>query len=1289
MPPRKKITQTQEITQIIDSNAIIKEKKPRKSTKKVDISVKTEILENKEVEEVKEVKVNSGKKIMKNELLKEIETHKHLNEDARVFLISFFKNYKEDFIYEENYNQLINNIIGAQENKNKILHYLNELNKRREIINEHKNNKYRFYKKKASQPILSGSQKQYFIHHSYKQNEAESQHHNPLFKNLAIKEAELQANKVIQELEENIDVMELLQNNQVNEEDSDQVNEEDSDENKRGHFLTHDEILHFLVKNNDSSESILNSDNNNHNNIMNFSQLPTVQEKKAIFNCALQIENDDNTKDTTCLTPRKGAASSRESSIMRFVEEESVKNASINDILSLYLYKVYLEKEKEEKEKEKINHNEHNMKSILPNDNKSEYFYSYFVIELNNKVVKLAPYVVKIDKYLNFKNKIFENSGFIKYRNRFELPENNHIELDKNLIKSVNERSDYTANEDFLISAFLTHFRNQYIHFSKRVDNEKLNVLFNDVSLYESIMNNSILDLIQFEKSENKDYILNNFLKLFDMIDDDQIYFNMIDIGYVQQFYNFYLELYGEKNIKSIHFLWDYNKDTLAHLDKSENKENNVKNMLCVVNPSVKNVRKDCDFKNSLIGFHNLEKYLFDENEIQYVKDMFPYKLENCLSYSFSNHKNMDSILALFDISYDSRIKKTNIISMMGDKEEEQNNKPIEENDLWAIFNNSFFEKYGSYLHHNFLYKLQNKHESIFGPKVVNKFLPKRDNTNYINTIEKQKNEYNDNLSNIIDFDINDFDKEHFINNLHFLQIFTLEQFKFYIQSIKKSFLVNDLYNKYLSKDILDNDDFIQLLYTIVQKIDIDYIKREHNIYLLVIHLLKTFILEEEIHHTTENVKEVNNIILQLNTNEQSEKRNIHKDIKNICNYMKSSKNEGTSGLIQLTNDESVNNILLELNNGNSTLPAESFKDIYMNHGTNYCAYSNTPQNIVNKYSYIEEKPDPMLFITATKELLFNIKREYSPVSHHFDDETREKMKREKDGLKKTIFIFYHKVNKNCNVFQYELSQDISNILNKTIYDYFDIFYGNEFVFIEALKEDSIDVEFVNIYNDFNGKYFLNRNEVNEYYKLISKRYKKEVVIQKSEVVLSVEEYCKIIRKYYNIDTNVDNRIRSTELSTKLIDIINQDIENKHQYINEDHFISKFSEIVSELGLSKKRYASGNYYYGISQKVIGNNNILKLLNVEKIPDGIENYDNDILNVISKMESELNALKNKFKNKPEKEKETIYSKNNEIKLLSNNESEKIHLNKGYFLPRKINPNVIIKPINPNSIVKPFC
>jgi hypothetical protein len=134
---------------------------------------------------------------------------------------------------------------------------------------------------------------------------------------------------------------------------------------------------------------------------------------------------------------------------------------------------------------------------------------------------------------------------------------------------------------------------------------------------------------------------------------------------------------------------------------------------------------------------------------------------------------------------------------------------------------------------------------------------------------------------------------------------------------------------------------------------------------------------------------------------------------------------------------------------------------------------------------------------------------------------------------------------------------------------------------------------------------------------------------------------------------------------------------------------------VVELGLSKKRYSTGNYYYGISEKEVKKNdsNIFTLLNVEKIPDNVnvENYNKDVFNVISKMENELNTLKKKISNIPEKEKETIYSKNNELKIgiplnirpVSSNSnqygSSQNLCNKPILLRKEApNPNIVVSP-----------
>ncbi len=653
MPPKsKKITETQQNIE----NVEIKEKKVRKSKKNVEPTQHV----NEVKEEIKSVEMkeeNRGKKMMKNELLKEIYEHKHLNEDAKKFLTNFFVNYKNDFIYEENYNQLMNNIIGMQEKKSKIAYFVNHLNLQKQYKKEYNKNKFKFYKPKASKPILTLSTK-------------------------------------------------IKRNN---------------------------------TPQNDSTT------NKNSTSSPNFSLLQTT-------------DSDNNTEF-----------------INRVIKEETCFSASLQDLLSLYLYKIYLAKDKKE---------ESDTKSILPNDNHSEYFYSYFVIQLNNNIVKLAPYVVKIDKYFNFKNEVFKNTFMMSYNS---LAKSNNYENDiRNFNKKKIDLRNFNAaksnldtleninlqhNHEFLIKSYLAEFKNKYIGYSKKSTNETLNLLFNDANLYNAILNNSILDHIQYKNKNDKNYILNNFLQLFDHMDDKQIYFNMIDISYIQEFYNFYLELYGEKNIKSIQFLWDFDSNV------SDLSKDNVKNMICSVIPNKKSNRI-ADFENSRIGFHNLEKYLFNDDEIQYLKDMFPYKLENCLSYSFSNYQNIESLLSLFTMAYESRLKKNLIIAMMGDKEEEVNHKNSKEDDLWTFFDETFFEKYGTYLNKDFIEILKIKNGGIF-----NNSLPK--STNYVNnTMDRRKHPnslYNDTFSEVFDCDINDFDKDSLISTLQFLKIFTLEQFTFYI----------------------------------------------------------------------------------------------------------------------------------------------------------------------------------------------------------------------------------------------------------------------------------------------------------------------------------------------------------------------------------------------------------------------------------------------------------------------------------------------------------------------------
>lgn len=229
------------------------------------------------------------------------------------------------------------------------------------------------------------------------------------------------------------------------------------------------------------------------------------------------------------------------------------------------------------------------------------------------------------------------------------------------------------------------------------------------------------------------------------------------------------------------------------------------------------------------------------------------------------------------------------------------------------------------------------------------------------------------------------------------------------------------------------------------------------------------------------------------------------------------------------------------------------------------------------------------------------------------------------------IFIFYNNSLKKCNVFKYKLDND--DFINKSVFDYFDIFYGNEFSFIDVFKESEINVSFENIVNDFIYKEFVNRSGALNYYNFISKNYKKEEekTFEKKEIKYSILEYVSIIRQYYHIDTNIENRVRSSELSMKMIDVINNHIAKDNLYVCEDHFISKFSEIASELGLSKKRYSSGNYYYGIREKKVNEKNIINILNESNESNNMNSsYNVDVLKEISRMEEQLNKYKNMLK-----------------------------------------------------------
>ncbi len=858
------------------------------------------------------------------------------------------------------------------------------------------------------------------------------------------------------------------------------------------------------------------------------------------------------------------------------IQKNLSEKASLHNILSFYLYKI-------SKNKNNDNFIDKDNKCLLPINNESNYFYSYIVIQLTNNVVKLVPILVKIDKYLNFKNKYFENEE-LHYSN-------------------LNKEFSF-KNVSFLKKTFLTSFRNK---FSKYFDESKnKDILFNDTQLYTSIFNNSILEYIHFQNDESKNYILNNFLKIFDIIDNESICFNMIDTDYISQFYNFYLQLYGEKNIKSIKYVWDL--DNLTLTKDSGNNQNNIKNMVCSMNILT---NRNNDFSENIVGFYNLEKYLFKENEIQQLKDMFPYRFENCLSYSFSNYNNLQNILSIFTLTFEVHSKRNLLLSMMGDK----NDNLILSNEinLWELITVSTIKNIKDYLL-----------KKIFCEIEIN--------------FNERKILSNQEFLNILDIDLNTFDKEELLTQLYFLKTFSFEQFILYLESLKNI--------PFIESNLNINYELRSELFNFIKNIDIEYIEKEKNNLQIIYYLIKIFVKYDgkydEYGKTNITVQREKTDTINKINNKMKEKINEFND---ICVSFNTFDNDGFNGLCSLTSDDEVNNLISQLNVDNSI---EGYNYSLSNLSNNidklfvYNKYIKKNENDSTKIkfpykpdeNYIEELLKHKILDNVSTYTFNNNTSILNDNSSIFNNESSLKQILKNNYLNNIsenkvvdnthTFIFYNNSTKQCNVFKYILSNNEDNLLTKSIFEFFDIFYANDFSRIAILKNSEINVSFETIYNDFLNKQFPNRSNATEYYNFVSKNYIKEVVVEKKEVEYSIQEYVSIIRTYYHIDTNIENRVRSSELSTKMIDIINNHIKNENKYINEDHFISKFSEIASELGLSKKRYSSGNYYYGIREKQIGNN-IFDLLNNSEIIDK-EKYESDILKEISKMEEKINNYK---------------------------------------------------------------
>ncbi len=202
-----------------------------------------------------------------------------------------------------------------------------------------------------------------------------------------------------------------------------------------------------------------------------------------------------------------------------------------------------------------------------------------------------------------------------------------------------------------------------------------------------------------------------------------------------------------------------------------------------------------------------------------------------------------------------------------------------------------------------------------------------------------------------------------------------------------------------------------------------------------------------------------------------------------------------------------------------------------------------------------------------------------------------KKDKSEKEKSIKEMMINVYDRNGHMSILcQMKLPKSIIQMLE----NHFDVWFGNSFEMIK-MKEKS-EFERTNhsvnlmtlVYQNFHMKPYMKRENIQEEWKAFERMYLTNVSEKGKEVSSSIRlpifDYISILKNHFTIDDDVSHRVRSTELNNMFVDVLTTELRKKECELDEEYFITIFSDVVKELGLKKKRYAAGNFYYGIVKK---------------------------------------------------------------------------------------------------------
>ena len=156
----------------------------------------------------------------------------------------------------------------------------------------------------------------------------------------------------------------------------------------------------------------------------------------------------------------------------------------------------------------------------------------------------------------------------------------------------------------------------------------------------------------------------------------------------------------------------------------------------------------------------------------------------------------------------------------------------------------------------------------------------------------------------------------------------------------------------------------------------------------------------------------------------------------------------------------------------------------------------------------------------------------------------------------KIVYIFYiRSCKKPVILVNYDLS-----IINLIKYEFYDLLYITTLNNVDAIS-------LFNLENYIHLNTYENIDEINQD---IEKWYYTPPINLKTRII-------EFINSKFLITNIISDRIHSN----KLIDIINEDLNN----INTDELNKNLADYLCELGINKKRYSDGIYFYGLKIKI--------------------------------------------------------------------------------------------------------